>query len=251
MTRAIPRSAVNAIGRARAALQPPAATPSLGRSAWLAAAVASAGAGLIHVALGPAHIEELGGLGLGFFLAAGLQLGWAALAVGAIVGLGGRTRTRGLSVLARSGIAINVAILASWAVSRSVGLPAGAMPWMPEAVGVSDAVASVLEGSLVVGLVVSLRGWQPALAIRSRAMTFAAMALAMALISVGTVAAIQPAETAHPHGTEHSHGTEGASGSDDSSGGAPRAHAAEAPRDAAPPDDHAGVPEAAEVHAPH
>lgn len=34
---------------------------------WLPAIAASAGAGLIHLAHGPAHVEELGPLGAGFY----------------------------------------------------------------------------------------------------------------------------------------------------------------------------------------
>lgn len=239
MTRAIPHSAVSHVVRARAAVRPTTSTRSIGRSAGLAVAAASAGAGLIHLALGPAHVEGLGPLGFGFFLAAGLQLGWASLAVAVVVGFAGQSRVRPLASLAISGIAINATVLAAWAVSRIAGLPTGDVTWTPEALGIPDAVSGLFEGALVLGLVAWLRGWQSPLPIRSRATTFAAAALAMALISAGTVAAIQPSEAAHAHGADHAPSTGDAHG------------AAEPAYDAEPARDPAGEPEAAEAHPAH
>ncbi len=237
-------------------------TPAV-RSMWIAGAAASAGAGAIHLALGPEHVEQLGALGLGFFVAAGLQLAWAALAILRALSLGRHPPSRGVGFLVPSGIAINVAILVAWAVSRSIGLPAGQLPWAPESIGLSDAVASVFEGSLVVGLVAWRRGWRPTLAVKSRAMPLAGAALAIALISAGTVAASRPAGPAHTHGTErtdgteYSHGTEHSQGSRDAKGAADgsgavlHAEGAPAPRDAGPLDHHATDADAGDVHAPH
>jgi len=206
VTRAIPHSAVSAIGRGRAAVDPTTATSSNGRSAWLSVAAASAGAGFIHLALGPAHLGELGALGFGFFLAAGLQLGWAALAVAVVLGFAGQSRSRPLASLAISGLAINAAVLAAWAVSRIAGLPAGAAPWTPEALGTPDAVAGLFEGAQVLGLVAWLRGWRPSPPVRSRALSAVGAAIAMTLILVGTVVAVLPSEARHAHADDQAHG---------------------------------------------
>ena len=167
---------------------------------WAAAIAASIGGGIIHLALGPEHLDELGDLGLGFYLAAGLQLGWA-FAVGLVVALGRAPRVlRGLAI---GGIAINVAIVGAWAFSRLVGLPAGEMPWVPEAIGRSDAVAAVLEGGLVLGLAAGLRGvsvaWRPA---RLRG-SIAAAVLAIAVIGTGTAFGLTG--EAHDHGPGDAH----------------------------------------------
>ena len=54
------------------------------------------------------------------------------------------------------GILANLATVALWAVSRTIGLPFSPEPWVPEAVGALDVAASVLELALVAGLVVVL-----------------------------------------------------------------------------------------------
>lgn len=214
MTHAILGSARDTVAQRPARVVPAGAGRSMTWPVWLAAAAASAGAGLIHLALGPAHVGALGALGLGFFLSAGLQLGWAALAVAALFGLAGWSRASVASFLVASGIAINVAVLAAWAVSRMAGLPAGEKPWTPEAVGLSDAVAGVFEGALVGSLVAWHRGWQAERPMRFRAALLAST-IAIALISVGTVAAIQPSVVAHAHAADHGHGTEDAHGAEE------------------------------------
>jgi len=209
VTSTVPRSALGTIERSGAPVRPGMRPPTAGRlisqSTWLAGAAASAGAGLIHLVLGPVHVAELGALGLGFYVSAGLQLGWAALAVAVVLGLGGRDPARPLASLAITGVAINVAILAAWAVSRTAGLPAGEAPWTPEAVGVSDAVASLFEAALVVGLVASLRGWRRSLPSRPGPMSAAGAVIAIALISIGTVVALLPSEAGQTHGEGQAH----------------------------------------------
>ena len=164
---------------------------------WIAAIAASVGAGVIHLALGPEHLEELGTLGLGFYLSAGLQLGWA-MAVAFVLWVGRASRL--LRALAGGGIAINGAILAAWAFSRLVGLPAGETPWVPEAIGPADAVSAVLESGLVLGLAAWLRG-APVLA-RPRTVrgSLLAAALAVAVIGAGTAFGL--------NGEPHSHGAD-------------------------------------------
>lgn len=177
----------------------------LGRPLWLAAIAASAGAGLVHLAHGPAHLEELGALGLGFYVAAALQLGWAAAVLAALAGSRSGWSRRRAAALAASGIAINGAILAAWAMSRVVGLPAGAMPWTPQAIGPADGISTILEGLLVVGLTAARRGWALPRLPRVRALSTGGAAIAILLIITGTAVAIGPSEAGHTHqpGSEH------------------------------------------------
>lgn len=177
----------------------------LGGPLWLAAIAASAGAGLIHLAHGPAHLDELGTLGAGFYLAAALQLVWAAVAVTVLAGSGTDSSHRGTAVLAASGIAINGAILAAWVISRTIGLPAGEAPWTPEAIGLPDALTAILQGLLVVGLVATLRGWRMPRLPRARAFATASSVVAILLIVTGTAVATSPSEVGHgrPPGYDH------------------------------------------------
>jgi hypothetical protein len=104
----------------------------------------SIGAAVIHLAAGPAHVEELGDLGLGFYWAALFQAGWA------IAYLARPTRH-----VAAVGIAGSLAISAAWAWSRAVGLPVGAEAWQPEAIGVPDAIATAFQVLLAALLAVT------------------------------------------------------------------------------------------------
>ena len=172
---------------------------------WWLAGAASAGAGVIHLALGPEHVTELGALGYGFYLSAALQLGWAALLGLAIAGFGPLASRKDLRRLAISGVAINGAILAAWVVSRVVGLPAGETPWTPEAVGRPDAIAGVLESALIVGLGAYLRAWTVVRSRPPRKLATAGAVLALALIATGTAAAIEPSAGGHSHGPGQAH----------------------------------------------
>jgi len=102
---------------------------------WLPVAVTgSATAAGVHAAVGPAHLQE-GLLVGGFFVVSSLgQLAWAALA------LRGCTRA-----LLHVGAAGNLAIVALWVVTRTVGLPLTGT----EAVGPWDLTAVVAEAAVV------------------------------------------------------------------------------------------------------
>lgn len=177
--------------------------PATTRPIWAIGAAASIGAGIIHVALGPAHVEELGALGYGFFLSAALQLGWAAVLLIVVKGFAGRASKRSLRSVAISGIAINAAILAAWAWSRVYGLPAGDAPWTPEAVGRPDAIAGAFEGPLVLGLAASLQGWSVMRSARIRSTIAAGAVLAIGMIAVGTLFALVPGEAGDSHAASH------------------------------------------------
>jgi hypothetical protein len=151
---------------------------------------ASLAAAVIHFALGPEHLEELGALGLGFYVAGALQLGWAVLALAA-------ARTGARSWLTRTvvpvGIVLNVSITLAWVVSRTVGLPAGEQPWTPEAIGIPDAISALLEAGIVAGLFAE-SARRPVRAVsrsRGRArLALVGVASMLVLIGVATVTAV-------------------------------------------------------------
>ena len=105
-------------------------------------ALASLDAGLIHAGVCPEHFQEATVLGVFFLVVATLQLAWAAAVL-----------TRASRALLLAGAAGNAAVIGVWAVSRTIGVPAGPKPWHPEAVGVFDVLAVIAEGAVILGAV--------------------------------------------------------------------------------------------------
>lgn len=196
-----------AVGGVRGAVVGRALEGVLRRPLWLAAIAASAGAGVIHLAHGPAHLDELGALGAGFYLAAALQLGWAGVALAILAQSRAKSLGRGTALLAPSAIAINGAILAAWVASRVVGLPVGQAPWTPEQIGTADGITAILQGLLLVGFITALRGGTLPELPRVQRLATAATAIAMLLIAAGTAVAISPGEVGHGHAPGYEHGT--------------------------------------------
>lgn len=109
-----------------------------------AAVIASAGAAAIHFGAAHPHLWEYRPAGL-FMLLSGLaQLAWACRAAAGV----------SRPVLA-AGAAGNLGIAGLWAVSRTVGLPVGPMPWVAEHIHATDALATALE-LMVAGACVAL-----------------------------------------------------------------------------------------------
>jgi hypothetical protein len=98
------------------------------------AAAAAAGAALVHFAAAPEHFREWWGFGTFFVLCGEAQLGWAFLA-----------RRRPGPLVLSAGLAGSLLLVALWLVSRTVGLPFGPEPGVPEAAGPADLVAVSLE----------------------------------------------------------------------------------------------------------
>jgi hypothetical protein len=129
-----------------------------GRASVLPVATLSLGAAAIHFAVIPEHVKE-GWLFVVLFAA----IGWfqALWPVAYALRLSGGFV--GLAVLANAGTVV------VWIASRSVGVPIGSDPWVPEAVGAPDVVATLFEIGLVLALLASLRapargrvaGWLP------------------------------------------------------------------------------------------
>ena len=101
----------------------------------LAAAAITFGAGLIHLALAPAHFAEYVPFGALFVVTALAQVGWAEWL---------RRQPERRSALV-AGAAINLGVAAVWLVSRTLGLPVGPDAGIALAIGPSDLVATVDE----------------------------------------------------------------------------------------------------------
>lgn len=63
--------------------------------------------------------------------------------------VGGGGRGFAVASVYRLGIVANGAMVAIWTVSRTTGLPVGPDPWMPEALGALDLLATGLEMVLI------------------------------------------------------------------------------------------------------
>jgi hypothetical protein len=106
----------------------------------LVLAALSAGAGLIHLVMVPAHLAESTADGGGFLVAAAVQL---ALAV--VLATSGGRRALGATVAA------NTVFIGAWVVSRTAGLPYGSHSGHPAAATFVDVVCVGLEVALLVG----------------------------------------------------------------------------------------------------
>lgn len=104
-------------------------------------AVLSAAAGAIHLSVAAPHFDYYWLHGA-FFVTLGLaQVAWAGLVLAAPTKL----------VYAAGAIG-NALIIGTWVVSRTMGVPFGPEPWVPEHIGVVDAMATAFE-VLIVGAV--------------------------------------------------------------------------------------------------
>jgi hypothetical protein len=144
------------------------------------AALSSAGAAAIHLAVAKMHFDEYTLFGL-FFVGSGLaQLAWPIWLL-----------LRRWPPLILLGAAGNALIVALWGVDRIWGLPLGPTPWQPDPVGFGDSVTSGFEVLLVaacVALQVRGRGGTlrvlPMLALAGGALTLTTLSL-LSVIGVG------------------------------------------------------------------
>lgn len=166
------------------------AKPDEKRAGWADVNVAtlvalSAGAGTIHLSVAAGHLHEYVLFGA-FFIALGIaQLGWAAL-----IALLGPSRRLLIPATA------NAAVVVLWAVSRTVGLPLGPSPGVPEAVGFPDVTASLFEGVLVGCVLLSIwlpqRKPHPKVALLAWALPLAVSPVTLAAVLAAVGAAGQP-----------------------------------------------------------
>lgn len=162
----------------------------------LVAAVASAGAGLVHAAAAGSHADDAR-LAWLFAVCAAAQIGWAAL----VVTWPNRTTLA-------AGVVLNAGCVTVWALTRTVGL-AGPLADV-EAVGTQDLVAAVLGAVAAVGAAFALVAY-----VRHRDGNVAPRRLDVPVLAVATtlvIALTVPAMAAtHPHGDggdHHDDGTE-------------------------------------------
>lgn len=110
------------------------------------AGFASLGAGLVHLAVVQEHLAEWWLYGAFFAVVGAAQILW---------GLGALARDR--APLLRLVAAGNIALVALWAITRTVGLPIGPEPWTAEAAGRADVLCVVLEIGTVLALAATAR----------------------------------------------------------------------------------------------
>jgi hypothetical protein len=122
----------------------PAATSVL--TAGRVAEIGSVLAALIHYAVVPEHLSEWWSYGVFFSAIGAFQLIWAVLAY-----------TGNERPLLLSGLAVNLGVLALWAVTRTAGLPFGPEAGEAEAVGALDVLSGVAELAVIGGILLALR----------------------------------------------------------------------------------------------
>ena len=109
-----------------------------GRTDLLLAAGLAFACALIHLQAAIDHFDETALYGAAFVAVAVAQAGWGVLAVwspGRLVPV--------------AGMLLNLAVLAAWVASRTVGLPVGPDAAGPEAAGLLDVVATLNEIAMV------------------------------------------------------------------------------------------------------
>jgi hypothetical protein len=212
-----------------AELPAPASAPPVPGAGRPALAAALAGAGAIHLAMAPSHLDASALEGTGFLVA-----GFAQFALAAVFVARSPRWARGATV------ALGVALVATWAVSRTAGLPVGAHEGEAEDVTVVDGICVALEAAAV-GL---------ALLARRRAPRAAVAGALAALALTGTAVASPDARdhaVAHGHGDEvvagdglgdgHGHGNATTAGDDLGFGALQNGQMGHDHGDAAPPTD--------------
>lgn len=171
------------------------------------AAIASAGAGLIHFAVMPVHWLQWWAAGLLFAWVAVFQVMWAYLAWS-------RPRTALLAV----GIAANAGIASLWVVSATVGLPFGPHSGGPETVDAAGICALLLECYVVMGAAWAwMQDYEPEAVSRFRSalVLLGANGVIAGTVCVGVASSFQNHEDHHgpleaQRGTPHHHTQPGA-----------------------------------------
>lgn len=155
-------------------------------AALTTAALASAGAGLVHAAAAGTHSGDTT-QAIVFAVAAAVQLAWAVVAF-----------ARPSRPVAAAGVVLGAAMVGAWLVSRTAGLPVVGVAGTPESVGVQDGVAAALATLSLVAAAWHLTGRRvPTVSTRSPAMA--------AVAAVVLVAAVPGMAAPHSHGPSHEH----------------------------------------------
>jgi hypothetical protein len=170
--------------------QPPTRTASM-PPALVVAAMASAGAGLVHAAAAGSHNTD-STLALLFSLAAAAQFGWAALAV-----------ARPVRAMAGAGALLNASMVGAWLVSRTSGWPVVDALSGREAVGAQDAIAAGLGGLAALAALAYVAGLTLP---RATTLTPAALGSAVVVLALAIPGMAAEHSDDHGEGAEHAHG---------------------------------------------
>jgi hypothetical protein len=176
--------------------KPAAPTTGIGWVQWFVAALL-VGAGAVHLALAPSHFGESTVEGIGFVVAAWLQI---ALAVAVLL--------RPTRAVIFTIVAVSAASIGAWAVSRIWGLPFGEHADHAEQVTVVDSLTVVMEAFTIVLaatlLSASVRRF------RSRGYALVAVVAVLGLTSALIAAPEARDHAAAAHGDTHSDAASGA-----------------------------------------
>jgi hypothetical protein len=163
--------------------------------ALVLAAMASAGAGLVHAAAAGTHNGDTALTTL-FAITAAVQLGWAALVAA--------RPTRDVAI---AGVVLGVVAAGAWVLSRTAGLPVIASLSETEPVGTQDALAAVLGGLSAVFAGIGAAGVRMPRTLL-RVPLGAVGAVALLALAVPGVAAQHTHGPSHDHTEGHGHGDE-------------------------------------------
>ncbi len=142
-----------------------------GRPAAATFSLLSFGAAGIHFAVSPDHFGDWAPYGVAFGLLAWFQVLWGAAYL-----------ARPSYAWGRVAALINAGVVVVWVWSRTLGLPIGPQPGSTEAVGFADALSSLFEILLVVGLLAQEGAIGRTL--RRQRARWAAVAIAVTLVVV-------------------------------------------------------------------
>lgn len=199
------------------------ATFTLAAPARVLLASLALAAAVIHLMMVPPHMSGSAIEGIGFALS-----GWFQLAVAVLV------LVRPTLWLLRTVIAVNLALIAIWAFSRTVGLPVGAHAGQVETAGFVDLACIGFEAALVLASAYLLV--RPATARRWNTSALVVASIVPVGILVMTTAAV-----ASPGAAQHGHGAEVTAGDPLHAGAAGHDHATPAAAAAAAGHDHGGL----------
>ena len=157
------------------------------------AGFASLGAGLVHLAVVQEHLDKWWLFGAFFAVLGVAQIGWAVAAL-----------ARETPPMLRTVVYVNLAVVALWAATRTVGLPVGPQTWTPEAASRADVLCTLLEVGVAVTLLVAARLVARPAADHQPVGRFVALmfagALAISAITTPALAATPSGGQAHGHG---------------------------------------------------
>jgi hypothetical protein len=163
----------------------------------VALAMLSGAAGLLHLVMVPSHLELSTIDGWTFAVAGWVQIGLAVLLA-----------TRPRRPLLWLTIAVNLAFIGVWAVSRIWGLPYGAHEWHAEAAGFVDLTVVGFEAALV--LVAAVLLFRPSVASTWSDSDFVlASIVPVAVVALTTGALMSPGVADHASGSHGDHAMAG------------------------------------------